>query len=382
MTQPVYTGGKVESTIQRAKDTVFAERANLIATKSTQLAAAVNAYVGVIQARQTYQLDKNNEQVLREQLKATQDRFRVGELTRTDVAQAEAALASAISTSLTAEGTVNTSVATYIQVIGFAPPADLVEPQPLSVPVRTADEAGRYAEANNPTVISAEFNLAAANNAVDVAFAALLPQISLQGQLFQSNNSSSVRFRSQMAIRCSRTSRCRFTRGARSIPPCGQARQTVQQNVRLVADAKRTAVQNAVQAYQTLVAARNASAASRVAIQADQIAVDGVMRQALVGTATTLDVLIQQQNLLTAQVTLVQNLASLVTASYGVASAMGRLTARDLRLPVAFYDDTAYYNEVKNKLAGVAIPAEHYFATARTTGNSHDRPQSRAQDVG
>ena len=132
-----------------------------------------------------------------------------------------------------------------------------------------------------------------------------------------------------------------------------QAKQSEQQTSKQVDDARRTAVQNTVQAWETLAAQKASADSNREAIRANQIALEGVEREAIVGSRTTLDVLNAQQALLNSQVTLVQNLAQLVTASYQVASAVGRLTAHDLHLPVPLYDDTAYYNAVKTKWAGL-----------------------------
>ena len=132
-----------------------------------------------------------------------------------------------------------------------------------------------------------------------------------------------------------------------------QAKQAAQQTTRQVDDARRTAVQNAVQAWETLVAAKASADSTREAIRANEIALEGVEREAIVGSRTTLDVLNAQQALLNSRVTLVQNLAQVVTASYQVASALGRLTARDLHLPVPLYDETAYYNAVKDKWVGL-----------------------------
>jgi outer membrane protein len=132
-----------------------------------------------------------------------------------------------------------------------------------------------------------------------------------------------------------------------------QAKQSQQQTSKQVDDARRTAVQNTVQAWETLAAQKASADSNREAISANQVALEGVEREAIVGSRTTLDVLNAQQALLNSQVTLVQNLAQLVTASYQVASAIGRLTAHDLHLPVPLYDDTAYYNAVKNKWAGL-----------------------------
>jgi outer membrane protein len=132
-----------------------------------------------------------------------------------------------------------------------------------------------------------------------------------------------------------------------------QARQQEQQTRKQLDDARRQAIQQATQAWETLVAARSTAESTRSQIRANGIALEGVEREAIVGSRTTLDVLNAQQALLNSQVTLVQNLANLVTASYTVASAIGRLTARDLNLPVPIYDETAYYNAVKNKWFGL-----------------------------
>jgi outer membrane protein len=306
----------------------------------------------VIQAQQVLALNVNNEQVLAKQLQATNDRFRVGEITRTDVAQAEAALAGATAQRQTSEGQLQTARGTYQQVVGFLPPGDLVEPQPLALPAKNEQDAIALAATNNPTVIAAMFNDAAAKDAVDVAFAQLLPQISFQGQMFQTDNSSLRNSQSngyQALLQLS----VPVYQGGQEYSAVRQAKQSEQQTAKLIEDARRTAVQNAVQSWETLAAAKASANSTRAQIQANSIALEGVEREAIVGSRTTLDVLNAQQALLQSQVTLVQNLAQVVTASYQVAGAIGRLTARDLNLPVPLYDETAYYNAVKNKWVGL-----------------------------
>jgi outer membrane protein len=358
LTQPLYTGGKVRANVNRATDLVMAQRADLMAQEETSFANAVNAYVGVISAQQTLALNINNENVLREQLQATNDQFRVGEVTRTDVAQAEASLATAIAQVQTAQGNLQTARGTYVQIIGYEPPSDLAEPQPISLPTRTEQQAMAMAAANNPAVIAAQFNDAAAKNQIEAAFAALLPQVSFQGQIFQSNNAG-ARSDTTNGYQAILSVSVPLYQGGAEYSAVRQARQTEQQQSQLVGDAQRTAVQNTVNAWETLVAARASAASTRTAIRANEIALVGVEREHLVGTRTTLDVLNAQQALLQSQVTLVQNLANLVTASYALASAVGRLTARDLDLPVPYYDETAYYNQVKNKWVGIGVPPDY-----------------------
>jgi outer membrane protein len=352
VTQPLYTGGRVQGNVNRSKNQVMAERANLIAQEQSSFNNAVSAYVGVIQAQELLALDVNNEQVLAKQLQATNDRFRVGEITRTDVAQAEAALEGARATRETAEGSLQTARGTFQQIIGVFPPNDLVEPQPLNLPVHSEQEASILASANNPTVINAMFNDAAAKDAIDVAFSALLPQLSVQGQTFQQNNAGSRSTNSngyQVVAQLS----VPLYQGGSEYSAVRQARQAEQQTQRLIDDAKRTAVQNAVQSWDTLVAAKASADSTRAQIRANEVALEGVEREAIVGSRTTLDVLNATQLLLQSRTQLVQNLSQVITASYAVAVAIGRLTARDMHLPVPLYDETAYYQAVKDKWGGL-----------------------------
>ncbi len=351
VTQYIYRGGRTTSTTHEAVNSVYAERARLIAEEETVFSDTVNAYVTLVEDIQLLALDRANEQVLGDELRAISDRFRVGELTRTDVAQAQAALAAAIATRQTAEGTLQTARATFVRQVGVMPPNDLADPQPLKLPVKSEIEASDLSAQNNPTVIAALFNQAQLRDAVDVAFSALAPNLSVQGSALNTNGASLARnntYGGQVLLN--------FTvpiyQGGAEYAAIRQARQNYLQAVRQTEDARRAAREQAVQAWDTLVAARASIASSRIAVRASQIALEGVEREALVGSATTQDVLIQQQNLLSAQITLVQNITSVVTASYGVISAIGRLTAKDLGLNVPLYDETAYYNAVRDRLWG------------------------------
>jgi len=360
VSQPLYTGGKTQANTNKAKNQVMAERATLISQEQTSFLQTVSAYVGngssagigVIQAQQLLALAINNEQVLAKQLQATNDRFRVGEITRTDVAQAEAALAGATASRQQAEGNLQTARGNYQQVVGFFPPGDLVEPQPLALPVKTEQEAIAMASNNNPQVIAALFNDASAKDAIDVALAQLMPTVSVIGQMNYNKNGTLPRTETsgyQAVVQL----QVPIYQGGAEYSSVRQARQSAQQTTRQVEDARRTAVQNAIQSWETLVAAKASAASTREQIRANQIALEGVEREAIVGSRTTLDVLNAQQALLNSRTTLVQNLAQVVNTSYQVAAAVGRLTARDLHLPVPLYDERAYYDAVKNKWTGL-----------------------------
>ena len=350
ITQPLYRGGATRAGTNQADNRVFAQRGRLIATEQQVFTDTINAYVNVIQTQQLLQLNVNNEQVLARQLQATNDRFRVGEITRTDVAQAEAALAGARATRQTSEGNLQTARANYRRFVGEIPD-QLVEPQPLKPPVKNQDEAVQLASQNNPNVIAALFDTAAARDAVDLAFSQLMPQLSVQTSGGYTDGQQTVGFRTLSAQVVLNASLPLYQGGA-EYSRVRQARQTEQQTRKTVDDIRRQAIQNAAQSWETLVAARATIDSTRSAIRANQIALEGVQREAIVGSRTTLDVLNAEQALLNSRVTLVQNLSSLVTASYSVAAAIGRLTARDLNLNVPMYDETAYYNAVRQRLFG------------------------------
>ncbi|MGH7121558.1 MAG: TolC family outer membrane protein [Acetobacteraceae bacterium] len=356
ITQPIFQGGKTRAGVNQARNLLRAERAQLIATEESVFASVVTAYTSVIENRALVAVNENNVTVLNEQLQSAEDRFRVGELTQTDVAQSQAALALGQSQLETAKGNLETALATYLQVVGHPAAAKLANPQPLALPVHSAGAADAEAAANNPTVINALFNVAAAKNGVNVAFSALMPTVSVQGTAFQETNPQFPDSRLGGWAATVDLSVPLYQGGA-EYATVRQAKQDQDRAVQTLDGARRTAVQQASQAWQTLIATQAAIVSARAAVKANRISLEGTEREAIVGTATTLDVLTVQQNLLTSETTLVQNLASLITASYDVAAAIGRLTARDLRLPVPYYDENAYYRSVRNAWIGVGGPA-------------------------
>ena len=350
VTQPIYRGGRTKAGTNKAENGVMATRAQLIANEETVFTNVVQAYVGVISNAQVLQLDANNEQVLSRQLQATNDRFRVGEITRTDVAQAEAALAGATATRESAEGTLQTSRATYVQLVGEEPDR-LIEPQPLRLPTRTEEEARRLASENNPNVVAALFNDASAKDNFDLAYSALMPNLSVQATAFRDENQQNPGVIGQGGQVLANLSIPIYQGGA-EYAAIRQARQQEQQARKQLDDARRTAVQSAISSWETYLAQKATIASNRAAIRSNEIALEGVQREAIVGSRTTLDVLNAEQALLNSRVTLVQSLANYVIASYDVAGAVGRLTATDLNLSVPLYDVTAYYKAVKDRWIG------------------------------
>jgi outer membrane protein len=356
VSQPLYRGGRTTAQTRRAENQVLAQRARLYATEQQVLQDTVNAYVAVIRDQEEVRLNTNNEQVLTRQLQATNERFRVGEITRTDVAQAESRLARARALRAQAEGRLQTSRATFTRLVG-QPPQVLTPPQPLRTAATSARGAADLAVQNNPNVVAALFDEAAARDQIDIQMSALLPQVSLNASSFRNDNQTTDGLR-QNGHSVTANLTVPLYQGGAEYAAVRQARQQAQQARQIVEDQRRSAAQQATQAYETFMTARAQVDSVRAQIRAAEIALDGVQREAVVGSRTTLDVLNAEQELLDARVSLVRALADVITASHTVAAAVGRLTARDLSLPVPLYDMEAYYREVRNRWIGWGDYAE------------------------
>jgi outer membrane protein len=356
LTQPIFRGGRTTAQTRQAENNVLAQRALLLATEQQVLTDGVGAFIQVIQNAELLRLNINNEQVLTRQLQATNERFRVGEITRTDVAQAESRLAGAKASRIQAEGQLQVARATYQRVIGEAPQR-LATPQPLRPPVRSSAEAQAAALQNNPNVVSALFTAAAARENIDLQMSALLPQVSASAQAFRQDNQVQ-RGLQQNGGTATLNLTIPIFQGGAEYSAVRQARQQLQQQLSQVDVQRRLVTQQAAQAWEQLVTARAAVESVRAQIRAQEIALDGVQREAIVGSRTTLDVLNAEQELLNARTNLVNALATVINASYAVAAAIGRLTAADLGLPVEIYDMRAYYAAVRDRWAGLGDYAQ------------------------
>ncbi|RFD19296.1 secretion protein [Komagataeibacter melaceti] len=353
ISQPLYTGGKTTATTHKARHAVMAERARLIAAEQQVLADVVNAYVNVVEDQQILSIDINNEQLYASQLHATQLRAHGGEFTRTDVAQAQGALANARATRQLAEGTLQADRATYRQVVGCDAPPDLIPPQPLVLPLHAEQDAMTQAVQNNPEVIGALFDEAAKKDAVGVALAALMPTVSAEAAYMHTVNQDEGRSLENNKYAMVSASMPLY-QGGSEYASVRMARQQVTEATHTVDVNRRAAVQMAAASWQRMQANRAAIDSNRAAVAADAVALHGMQRQVLVGTTSTLAVLQQQETLLQAQIALVRSVGNLVLSTYQVTASIGRLTARDLNLDVPLYDERAYYRAVHDRLWGIS----------------------------
>jgi outer membrane protein/adhesin transport system outer membrane protein len=367
--QPIYRGGRTVAATSAAQNTVKAGQSSLKTEEQSILLSAAQSFLDVVRDEATVDLNANNEAVLKRELDAENDRFRVGEVTRTDVALAQASYQQARAQYTTAVGTLATDRATFQRVIGQAPgklvQPDFKYPLPESLEVAVAE-----AEVNNPGVIQAVFTERASRDNVDVAEGARLPTVSLIGSFGKDypvpgsiisgaaggaggaagGNINVVTTGSIEA----QVSWPLYTGGLTS-SQVRQAKQTANQNLIAVEDAKRVARQTAITAWQQLTAAKANIVAYQAQVNAAQIGAEGTRQQALVGTATVLDSLTAEQNLLVAQVNLVGAQHDALLYSFQLLSAVGRLTAQDLALNVRIYDPQVNQDRVGDKWFGTEI---------------------------
>jgi len=354
-TQTLYNGFQTSNKTRQAESQVQSARETLRVIEQTVLLNAVTAYMNLLRDSAILDLQRRNVEVLQEQLRQTRDRFNVGEVTRTDVAQSESRLAAGRSQVLGAEAAYKASVATYRQVIGVEPgklapgsPVDRFSPHdlPQSIGVATA---------THPAVSSAQYNVDAALLQVKVAEGALYPTLSVQGNVQQSYESSLLQLKTFNASVIGQLSVPLYQGGA-EYSLIRQAKETLGQR-RLDLDVARDQVrQTVVQSWGQLDAAKANIEATQANVQASEIALNGVREEARVGQRTTLDVLNAQQELVNARVSLVTAQRDRVVASYTLLAAVGRLSPQVLALHVPVYDSNVHYQQVRDTWAGVRTP--------------------------
>jgi outer membrane protein len=353
--QTLFNGFQTDNRTRQAESDVLRSRESLRATEMTTLFNAAQAYMSVLSDTASLELRRNNVEVLEEQLRQTRDRFNVGEVTRTDVAQAEARLAGARSEVSGAEANLRTSIGTYRRFIGVEP-RQLAPGRPLDRYVPPSLDASiNIGLKEHPQILSALHLVDVAEAQVKVLEGALYPSAGLQGTVQQRYDNQ---FPGDNAVSASIVGRLTIPlyEGGQTYSQIRQAKETVGQR-RLEAEDVRDQVRsNIVSAWGQLEAAKAQVIASQAQVQANEVALNGVREEARVGQRTTLDVLNAQQELLNARTNLIVSQRNRVVFSYGVVQAVGRLTVRFTALPVAVYSPREHFDQVKDLWYGVRTP--------------------------
>ena len=355
ISQTIYDGLKTANSVRSAESQVRGQRELLRNTEQLVLLDAATAYMNVLQNGALVELQKQNLQALREELRAARDRFSVGEITRTDVAQAEASVANAESELSLAESNLNTSNAVFYQVTGLRA-AKLAPGRPIDgLLPNSLPKAVDLGLSRHPAVKAAQFAVDAALANVKVAESALSPQVSLNGSAASDYNSSmNVERSTSAAVALNLT--VPIYQGGAEFATIRQSKELLGQN-RIEVDVNREQVRaNVVQFWGALQAAKAAIESAQASVAANEIAVRGVREEWRVGQRTTLDVLNAQTALFDARASLVIAQRDRVVASYAVLSASGDLSSTRLGLKVATYNPTVHYNQVRDAWFGVRTP--------------------------
>lgn len=352
--QNLFNGFQTKNQVRSAESNILGARETLRNSEQNVLFDAAQAYMDVLRDYAILDVRKNNVQVLEEELRAARERFQVGEVTRTDTAQAEAAVSGAKSNVSAAESQLNTSRATYRQVVGD----DISRPRaaksidrllPKSLP-----QAIGLSQAQHPAILAALHGVDAATLQIRVVEGQLLPSLGLEASVQQRYGDGTA----DRTLAGSVVGRLTIPiyEGGSVYSQARQAKETAGQR-RLEADVSRDQVRQAVvSAWGQVQAATAQIASAQAQISASQTALNGVREEAKVGQRTTLDVLNAQQDLLNARQSLITAQRDRVVASYALLSAVGWLTADRLGLQVARYDPNVHYDQVRDKWIGLRTP--------------------------
>jgi outer membrane protein len=361
----LFDGGRSRTGVDIAKESVLATRAALVGVEQNILLQAVQAFMDVRSNTEIVTLRRNNVRVITQELRAAQDRFEVGEVTRTDVALAEARLAGANALLAQAEGDLAEARAFYRFAVGRDANA-LAAPPALPARPASVSDAQAVAMRSHPDILRAQHEVTVSDLRVAVAKSAAVPQVRLQSRygITESLDNSDYNRGGSVGIALSGP----IYQGGRNsalerqaINGSTAARSALRETTQRIA-------QNVSTAYARVEVARAAIEASDRQIRAARTAFEGVREEATLGARTTLDVLNAEQELLDAQANRITAVSNQYVAAYALLASMGQLTAQNLRLQVQIYDPAAYYNQVRNAPSGISPQGRQLDRVLRSLG--------------
>ena len=350
LSQPIFRGFRTINETKRAESNVEAGRQTLLAVEQQVLFDAASAFMNVIRDREIVRLRRRNVSFLGQQLQASNARFDVGEITKTDVSQSNARLSLSRSNLSNAQSNLQTSRANYTRLVGHAP-GKLRKAKVLRRLPKSLQEAIAIAERTNPNILAAMHIEDASRHNIEAVKGQLLPTLSLQARFSLRHEPSAF----------TNTSENGTVLGALSIPlyqagrvysEVREAKQVASQRRLEILEARRAVRENVVSAWHALVATRQTIRSFADQVRANQFALEGVRQEALVGSRTTLDVLDAEQELVDSQVSLANARRDNVVAAYLVLASIGKMNPRDLRLPVGQYDPAIHYDATRDRLFG------------------------------
>jgi outer membrane protein len=355
VTETLYNGQQTANKTRAAESQVSGAREGLRVLEQTVLLSAATIYMDYLRDAAIVEVQRSNTRVLEQTLKQTRDRFNVGEVTRTDVAQSEAQLAAGKTQQLTAESNLTTTRSNFRRIIGVDPQNPAAASPVDNYLPPTLPGAVDLGLMENPNVTAALFGVDVNFLTVKVNEGALLPTVNLQlsaQQAYEQQISVPRTFTTSAIAQVS----VPIFQGGAEYSLIRQSKENLAQQ-RLVVEQTRDQIRaNVVTAWGQLVAGKAQVASAQSQVTASEIALNGVREEAKAGQRTTLDVLNAQQALVNARVALVTAQHDRVVASYSVLNAVGRLSPQVLKLKTSVYDPTVHYQQVRDSWFGVRTP--------------------------
>jgi outer membrane protein len=350
LVQPIFRGFRTINAVQGAQAGVEAGREDLRSAEQNVLLNAVTSYVNVVRDQAVLNLQINNQRVLTQQLKAAQDRFEVGEVTKTDVAQARARASGAESAISQARAQLQADRAIFAQLVGNSP-GTLRDPGPTRLAPKSQGESIKIGEGENPNIIAAIFRERAQDHLIKETKGELLPSVSLQANYTRSTGGPGATDREDVGTVTGVVS-IPIYQGGEEYARIRQGIETRSQLRHQIDEARESVRASIIAAWGNYTAARAQIKSDQEQVDANRVALAGVREEEKVGQRTVLDVLNAEQELLNSEVSLATSRRDLVVASYELLSAIGRISAAVLSLSVEQYDPTKHYDEVSNKWIG------------------------------
>lgn len=349
--QVLYDGGRTSNSVDAAVSGVDAARSRLSDTEQNVLLQVVTSYMDVRRDQQFVALGLNNVRVISEQLRAAEDRFEVGEVTRTDVSQASARLAQSRASLAAQEGRLARSFQGYGRVVG-APPGDLAPPPPLPPLPATMADAVQEGLDNHPVVLAARYDEEQSRSDIATAQGALLPTLTLSGSVSYGEDQVAGLSNGVTAGQVQVQAVIPLYQGGAAYSGIRRAQAIQSQRMSQIHETARAIQENVENAWTDLLTARVTIRAGREQVSAAQLAFEGVTEEAKLGSRTTLDVLDAEQELLNARSNLVASERDEYVAAFAVLAAIGRLTVNGLGVNVEPYEPNENYVAVNDRIFG------------------------------
>ncbi|MBL0318345.1 MAG: TolC family outer membrane protein [Alphaproteobacteria bacterium] len=347
--QPLFRGGKTMADMERADYAILSGRANLANVEEQVLHAAISAYMGVLRDTEIVRLHLENEQVLQKNRDASQQRFELKEVTKTDVAQSNARLSDAIANRISAEGDLQKSKATYLRVIGEQPQGLFMPYYPPSMP-NSLEEAISAALANNPQLLQARYDQKGAEKTIALNRAPLFPQVSFNTTLSNEDGAAYLDGKSIDTQRYYVNVSIPLYQSGAEYSRLRQAKKIASSRSYTTMDTENRVREATLSAWESYMVSKASISSTMESVKAATIALDGVEQEMKAGTRTLIDVLDQERDLFTAKVKLVQSQHDEIINAYYIKQLTGTLTAQGLNLPVQSYNPVENYNKVKHAL--------------------------------